>query len=81
MGRINSTDESPESENKLFKVLEINFRRREDLKESIMALCDGDAVQYEAIRFGSVDLFLIKLTNFASKIEAKEKDSLKGLPV
>jgi hypothetical protein len=46
-----------------------------------MALCDGDALQYEAIRFGSVDLFLIKLTNFATRIEAQDKDSLKGLPV
>lgn len=46
-----------------------------------MALCDGDVVQYNAIRYGLVDVFLIKLINFASRVEAERNSKPSGLPV
>lgn len=44
-----------------------------------MALCDGDVIQYNAIRYGTCDVFLIKLINFASKVERERPES--GLPI
>lgn len=45
-----------------------------------MALCDGDVNQYTAIRYGTVDIFLIKLLNFATKIEAQGSGKSSNLP-
>jgi hypothetical protein len=45
-----------------------------------MALCDGDVTQYNIIRFGTVDIFLIKLLNFATKKEAQGSGQSGSMP-
>lgn len=45
-----------------------------------MALCDGDVNQYAAIKYGSVDVFVIKLINFAHKVEAQSGGQSSAMP-
>jgi len=40
-----------------------------------MTLCDGDPVQFNEIKRGTVELYLAKLDNFAINREAAQKQS------
>jgi hypothetical protein len=46
-----------------------------------MSLCEGDVVQYDKLRYGLVDVFIIKLINFAARVEAERNSKPSGLPI
>lgn len=43
-----------------------------------MSICEGDVLQFNEIKSGSVDVYLVKLDNFVTQIERQEKARSKG---
>ena len=74
MERLGDGDADTKPKDQIFDIRVKIAQKREDLNNSIMTMCDGDVTQADKIKNSTLELYLMKLSNFVTQIERIESE-------